>query len=130
MVDFKGRKNGCLRHNDSCVSASDPVHFPEGGLNGRHPNLGLPEARAFGLTGIGTGRTLIEQLRGQRIGLWLSLDRLLQLPHNRLASLERGGGLVASLMRVLDALPFRNFIYSFENNKLRATLPMGDKRHG
>lgn len=65
------------------------------------------DALEFRLTGIGPGKTLSEQLWGRRMKRSLSLNRLAQrtgLSRTTLASLERGGGSVASLKLVLDAL--------------------------
>jgi transcriptional regulator with XRE-family HTH domain len=65
------------------------------------------DALEFRLIGIGPGSTLSEQLRNRRMKRSLSLDRLSQrtgLSRPTLAGLERGGGSVASLMKVLKIL--------------------------
>lgn len=61
----------------------------------------------FRLTGLGTGATLHEQLRLRRRARSMSLDQLAartQLSRATIASLERGGGSVASLLCLLAAL--------------------------
>ncbi|MDQ2764354.1 MAG: helix-turn-helix domain-containing protein [Pseudomonadota bacterium] len=58
----------------------------------------------FRLTGVGPGPTLHEQLRLRRRKLSISLDQLALrtgLSRTTIASLERGGGSVASLLRLL-----------------------------
>ena len=61
----------------------------------------------FRLTGLGPGKNLPEQLRGCRRKRSLSLDQLAARAHlsrSTIASLERGGGSVASLLRLLSVL--------------------------
>jgi transcriptional regulator with XRE-family HTH domain len=61
----------------------------------------------FQLTGIGPGRELHEQLSNRRRKLGLSLDRVAtraRLSRATIASLERGGGSVGSLLRLLSAI--------------------------
>jgi transcriptional regulator with XRE-family HTH domain len=61
----------------------------------------------FRLTGLGPGGTLGEQLRACRRKRSLSLEALsakTRLSRTTIASLERGGGSVASLMRLLEVL--------------------------
>jgi transcriptional regulator with XRE-family HTH domain len=61
----------------------------------------------FHLTGLGPGRTLAEQLRGRRHKRGLSLDAVAAkagLSRTTVASLEQGGGSVASLVRLLTVL--------------------------
>jgi transcriptional regulator with XRE-family HTH domain len=61
----------------------------------------------FRLTGLGPGRTLPEQLRARRIKRSLSLAETAvraRLSRTTVASLERGGGSVASLLRLLAVL--------------------------
>lgn len=61
----------------------------------------------FRLTGIGPGKTLPEQLRVLRRKRSMSLNELavkVGLSRTTIASLERGGGSVASLMRLLAVL--------------------------
>jgi transcriptional regulator with XRE-family HTH domain len=61
----------------------------------------------FQLTGIGPGRELHEQLSNRRRKLGLSLDRVAaraRLSRATIASLERGGGSVGSLLRLLAAI--------------------------
>ena len=58
----------------------------------------------FHLTGLGTGRSLTEQLRNRRRKQSLSLDQMAVqtgLSRATVTSLERGGGSVASLLRLL-----------------------------
>jgi len=64
-------------------------------------------ALEFRLTGIGPGRTLAEQLRTKRLKRGISLDTLAsrtKLARKTISNLERGGGSVASLMRLLNVL--------------------------
>ena len=61
----------------------------------------------FVLTGLGAGKSLPDQLRNLRRKRGLSLDQLALrtgLSRTTIASLERGGGSVASLMRLLAVL--------------------------
>ena len=64
-------------------------------------------ALEFRLTGIGPGNSLHEQLRNLRLKRGMSLENLAArtgLSRNTVASLERGGGSVASLLRMLQVL--------------------------
>ena len=64
-------------------------------------------ALEFRLTGIGPGNSLHEQLRNRRLMRGMSLENLAArtgLSRNTVASLERGGGSVASLLRMLQVL--------------------------
>lgn len=64
-------------------------------------------ALEFRLTGIGHGRTLAEQLRARRLKRGLSLDVLAVrtcLTRKTISNIERGGGSVASLLRLMEAL--------------------------
>lgn len=64
-------------------------------------------ALEFRLTGIGPGRTLAEQLRAKRLKRGMSLDTLAsrtKLTRKTISSLERGGGSVASLLRLMNVL--------------------------
>ena len=65
------------------------------------------EALNLHLTGVGRGKTLPDQLRGRRRKLSLSLAEVAAktgLSRTTIASLERGGGSVASLLRLLAML--------------------------
>jgi len=65
------------------------------------------EALDFYLTGVGPGNALPDQLRARRRRLGLSLTEVSAksgLSRTTIASLERGGGSVASLSRLLTAL--------------------------
>ena len=65
------------------------------------------KALNFHLTGLGPGKTLAEQLRARRRKLLLSLNEVAtktRLSRTTIASLERGGGSVASLLRLLAVL--------------------------
>ena len=65
------------------------------------------EALNFRLTGIGPGSTLPEQLRNCRRRRSISLDAMAaktRLSRTTIAGLERGGGSVASLLRLLAVL--------------------------
>jgi transcriptional regulator with XRE-family HTH domain len=69
--------------------------------------IAVMEALDFRLTGLGSGKTLPEQLRARRRKRALSLDELSARTHlsrTTIASLERGGGSVASLLRLLAVL--------------------------
>lgn len=69
--------------------------------------IAVMTALDFRLTGLGPGKTLPEQLRARRLARSLSLDemaRRTQLSRTTIASLERGGGSVASLLRLLPVL--------------------------
>lgn len=64
-------------------------------------------ALEFRLTGIGPGRTLAEQLRARRIKRGTALDALAVrtgLTRKTISNVERGGGSVASLLRLMEAL--------------------------
>ncbi|MGB6185416.1 MAG: DNA N-6-adenine-methyltransferase [Sphingopyxis granuli] len=61
----------------------------------------------FQLTGLGSGRSLPQQLRARRQKRSMSLDTLARktgLSRTTIASLEQGGGSVASLLRLLSVL--------------------------
>lgn len=61
----------------------------------------------FQLTGLGPGRSLPQQLRARRRKRSMSLDTLARktgLSRTTIASLEQGGGSVASLLRLLSVL--------------------------
>lgn len=61
----------------------------------------------FRLTGLGPGSALPEQLRIRRLKRSISLDQMAVrtgLSRTTIASLERGGGSIASLLRLLEAL--------------------------
>lgn len=61
----------------------------------------------FHLAGLGPGKTLPDQLRARRLRLSLSLNEVAtktRLSRTTIASLERGGGSVASLLRLLAVL--------------------------
>lgn len=65
------------------------------------------ETLGFRLTGIGPGRTLSEQLRTRRRKRLMSLNELALksgLSRTTIAGLERGGGSIASLLRLLAVL--------------------------
>ncbi len=57
----------------------------------------------FRLTGLGAGKTLPEQLRSRRRERSFSLDQM-ALRTGLIASLERGGGSVASLLRLMAVI--------------------------
>lgn len=75
---------------------------------GSVPNLLAVMAELnFGLTGLGPGKTLPEQLRARRQKRGLSVSAIASrtsLSRATIASLERGGGSVASLLRLLAVL--------------------------
>lgn len=61
----------------------------------------------FRLAGLGPGETIAEQVRSRRLARGLSLEVLAAktgLSRTTIASVERGGGTVASLLRLLAAL--------------------------
>ncbi len=61
----------------------------------------------FRLTGVGPGRTLAQQLRATRRKRSVTLDELTaktKLSRTTIASLERGGGSVKSLIRLMAVL--------------------------
>jgi len=61
----------------------------------------------FRLTGLGPGTALPEQLRLRRLKLSISLDQMAlrtRLSRTTVASLERGGGSVASLLRLMAVI--------------------------
>lgn len=65
------------------------------------------KALDFRLTGLGPGRSLPEQLRARRLKRSITLDGMAvraRLSRTTVASLERGGGSVASLLQVLAVL--------------------------
>lgn len=69
--------------------------------------LAAMKALDFRLTGLGPGTALPEQLRDRRHKRSLSLDQLAsrtKLARGTIVSLERGGGSVASLLRLLAVL--------------------------
>ena len=64
-------------------------------------------ALEFRLTGIGPGKTLAEQLRARRLKRGIALDALAVrtgLTRKTISNIERGGGSIASLMRLMEAL--------------------------
>jgi transcriptional regulator with XRE-family HTH domain len=76
----------------------------ESGIGAVSTLLVMMAALDFQLTGIGQGKTLSEQLRNRRHKLKLSLDELAAraaMSRTTIASLERGGGSVRSLVRLL-----------------------------
>jgi transcriptional regulator with XRE-family HTH domain len=61
----------------------------------------------FRLTGLGRGKTLADQLRARRVSRALSLEEAASrtgLSRTTIASLERGGGSVATFLRLLSAV--------------------------
>lgn len=65
------------------------------------------DALEFRLTGLGSGSTLAERLRSRRRSRSMSLEKIASkagLARGTVVSLERGGGSVASLQRLLTAL--------------------------
>lgn len=69
--------------------------------------IAVMAALEFRLTGLGRGKTLPEQLRTRRLNRSLSLDALAAktgLSRTTIAAVERGGGSVSSLLRVLAVL--------------------------
>jgi transcriptional regulator with XRE-family HTH domain len=76
----------------------------ESGVGAVSTLLVIMSALNFDLTGIGQGKTLSEQLQNRRHKLKLSLDDLAAraaMSRTTIASLERGGGSVRSLVRLL-----------------------------
>ena len=64
-------------------------------------------ALEFRLTGIGSGKTLAEQLRDRRLKRGIALDALAVrtgLTRKTISNIEKGGGSVASLLRLLERL--------------------------
>jgi len=79
----------------------------EQGIGSVPTMIAVMTALDFRLTGLGPGMTLPEQLRNCRRKQSLSLDQLAAragLSRATLASLERGGGSVASLLRLLAVI--------------------------
>lgn len=77
------------------------------GIGSVPTSIAVMEALDFHLTELGAGKALPEQLRGRRQKHSLSLDRIASrtgLSRTTIASLERGGGSVASLLRLLKVL--------------------------
>lgn len=69
--------------------------------------IAVMTALDFRLTAVGAGATLPEQLRARRQARGMSLDSVATmtgLSRTTIASLERGGGSVASLLRLLEAI--------------------------
>jgi transcriptional regulator with XRE-family HTH domain len=69
--------------------------------------IAVMAALDFRLTGLGAGTTLHEQLRARRRKRSLSLDKMAtkaRLSRTTIASLERGGGSVGSLLQLLAVL--------------------------
>lgn len=69
--------------------------------------ISVMTALDFRLTGVGPGATLPEQLRARRRRQAISLDEMAArtgLSRTTISSLERGGGSVASLLRLLSSL--------------------------
>lgn len=79
----------------------------ERGVGSVQTLIAVMAALDFRLTGLGPGKTLPEQLHARRRRRSLSLDEIAtrtQLSRTTISSLERGGGSVASLMRLLSVL--------------------------
>lgn len=79
----------------------------EAGVGSVATLIAIMTALDFRLTGLGSGTSLPEQLRSQRCKRSLSLDQVAakaSLSRTTVASLERGGGSVASLVKVLAVL--------------------------
>ncbi|MEN2786745.1 DNA N-6-adenine-methyltransferase [Sphingomonas qilianensis] len=69
--------------------------------------IAVMTALDFNLTGLGPGKTLPEQLRSRRRARSMTLEAVAMetgLSRTTIASLERGGGSVASLLRLLAVL--------------------------
>lgn len=87
--------------------SSQAVKRLEKGIGSTSNLLASMRALEFTLTGVGTGATLTEQLQARRRREGLSLAEVAmraKLSRTTVADLERGGGSVASLLRLLDAL--------------------------
>lgn len=79
----------------------------EQGVGSTKTLVAVMSALDFRLTGLGSGKTLPEQLRNQRLKRGLPLAELARrtgLSRNTIVSLECGGGSVASLLRLLAVL--------------------------
>ncbi len=79
----------------------------EAGVGSVATLMAIMTALDFRLTGLGSGTCLSEQLRSRRRTRSLSLDQVAAkagLSRTTVASLERGGGSVASLVKVLTVL--------------------------
>jgi len=79
----------------------------ESGVGSVSTLIAAMAALDFQLTGLGPGKTVPEQLRNRRKGLSQSLDRVsarTSLSPATIASLEKGGGSVRSLLRLLAVL--------------------------
>ena len=69
--------------------------------------VAVMSALDFRLTGLGPGATMSEQIRRRRLKQGLALERLAErtgLSRTTIAGIERGGGSVASLVRLLAVL--------------------------
>ena len=79
----------------------------EQGVGSVRTLIAVMAALDFRLTGLGPGKSLPEQLRDRRHARSLSLDGLAirtKLSRTTISSLERGGGSLASLLRLLSVL--------------------------
>lgn len=80
----------------------------ERGVGSVRTMVAVMRALDFRLTGLGPGRTLPEQVRSCRVARGLSLEAIAAksgLSRTTIANVERGGGTVASLLRLLGLLP-------------------------
>ncbi len=79
----------------------------ERGIGSASTLVDAMKALDFWLTGVGRGATLPEQLRANRLGRSLSLRQTAArtgMSRATIAALERGGGTIASLLRLLSVL--------------------------
>jgi transcriptional regulator with XRE-family HTH domain len=87
--------------------SSQTVKRLEKGIGSTSNLLASMQALEFTLTGVGAGATLTKQLQARRRRQGLSMAEVAmraKLSRTTVADLERGGGSVASLLRLLDAL--------------------------
>jgi transcriptional regulator with XRE-family HTH domain len=79
----------------------------ENGVGSVATLIAVMDALDFRLTGLGPGKTLCDQLRARRRKRSISLGQMAKstgLSRTTIAGLERGGGTVASLLRLMAAL--------------------------
>ncbi len=103
------RSNGCSQTilAERVAGSPQTIKRLEKGIGSVQTLIAVMSSLDFVLTGLGPGKSLPDQLRNLRRKRGLSLDLMASrtgLSRTTIASLERGGGSVASLLRLLAVL--------------------------